>query len=231
MDLTQGTPPSDKREALKWHNRRAIVVAAAQLARERGLQGFTVNDLAQAAGVSRRTVFNHFGGVEEAVQASFLDAIAGLYAQFRTSLGEQRFPDLPTAFRQFAQEASHLDVVGTVCQAIAPFLPEGQGKPRAQSVDYKPANIPGQATTDIELLAVRATDATAREIVSILQDRVDHADPFQAHLLGEYLITTITVCADRWFAATHGELTEETRALWQQLLRQGMDSLGKGIAT
>ena len=53
-------PPEDRREAVKYHNRRAIIDAAAALAAERGLGRFTVNDLADRAGVSRRTIFNYF---------------------------------------------------------------------------------------------------------------------------------------------------------------------------
>lgn len=39
---------------------RRIVVAAQRLALERGLDGFTMEDLAAAADVSRRTLFNYF---------------------------------------------------------------------------------------------------------------------------------------------------------------------------
>lgn len=230
MDLTPSTPPSDKREALKWHNRRAIVDAAARLARERGISGFTVNDLAEAAGVSRRTIFNHFTGVEEAVQASFLDAMSGLYGQFHSIIGQQRFADLPTAYERFAEAAAQLDVIGTVCQALLPFLPDAKPECTGSTDGAKPASVPERGTTELELLAVRSTDAAAREIVGLLHDQVDAADPFEAHLLAEYLITTLTVAADRWFAATHGELTQDTRALWQELLQRGMHSLGRGFA-
>lgn len=261
MELTPSTPPSDKREALKWHNRRAIVQAAAELARENGVEGFTVNDLAEAAGVSRRTVFNHFSGVEDAVQASFLDAISGLYAEFHRSLGDERFPDLPAAFKRFAEAAADLDVIGTVCQATFPFRPEklavapaeSSGPSAAQTTSRSPgadassgvaeesresggcgvlpAKIPDQSAADLELLAIRATDSATRKIVGLLNERVDHVDPFEAHLLGEYLTTTMTVCADRWFAATHGELNPQTRKLWVDMLKQAMSSLGRGFGT
>lgn len=228
---SSSAPPSDKREALKWHNRRAIVDAAARLARQKGLQGFTVNDLADAAGVSRCTVFNHFSGVEEAVQASFLDAIEGLYADFHASIGDARFPDLPTAFHKFVEAAALLDVVGTVCQAIVPLLPEGYPPPSPEnSAGAVAVNASAEGATETDLLAVRATDAAVRELVALLHNRVENADPFDSHLLGECLVTTITVCAQRWFTATHGELTDETRALWQNLLSRGMTSLGRGFA-
>lgn len=47
--------------------RQAIIAAAQRLAVKRGYSGFTVEDLAEAVGVSRRTLFNHVSSKEEAV--------------------------------------------------------------------------------------------------------------------------------------------------------------------
>lgn len=44
-----------------------ITRTAQRLAVERGLDGFTMDELAEAAAVSRRTVFNHFGSKIDAV--------------------------------------------------------------------------------------------------------------------------------------------------------------------
>lgn len=46
---------------------RAIRQSAVRLAVDRGYDGFTMDDLAEAAGVSRRTVFNYVTSKEEAV--------------------------------------------------------------------------------------------------------------------------------------------------------------------
>ncbi len=45
----------------------AITAAAQRLADERGFDGFTMDELAAAAGVSRRTLFNHVAGKLDAV--------------------------------------------------------------------------------------------------------------------------------------------------------------------
>lgn len=47
--------------------RAAIITCAQQLAVKSGYSGFTFDDLAQAVGVSRRTLFNHVSSKEEAV--------------------------------------------------------------------------------------------------------------------------------------------------------------------
>jgi AcrR family transcriptional regulator len=48
------------REARRRESWRALQGAAVQLVRERGFAAVTVDDIAAAAGVSRRTFFNHF---------------------------------------------------------------------------------------------------------------------------------------------------------------------------
>lgn len=48
-----------------------ITLCAQRLTDERGLDGFTMDDLAAAAGVSRRTLFNHFPGKVDAVLGLF----------------------------------------------------------------------------------------------------------------------------------------------------------------
>lgn len=55
------------REARRLETSRRIVVRAAELTRARGLDGWTMEDLAGAAEVSRRTLFNYFPGKIDAV--------------------------------------------------------------------------------------------------------------------------------------------------------------------
>lgn len=55
------------REAKKRETRRALADAALTLATERGLHGFTVDEVATRAGVSTRTFFNYFRSKEAAI--------------------------------------------------------------------------------------------------------------------------------------------------------------------
>lgn len=55
------------RERKKADTRRAIAEVALELALERGPDDVTVDDIAAAADVSPRTVFNHFGTKDEAM--------------------------------------------------------------------------------------------------------------------------------------------------------------------
>lgn len=70
--------PSTRREQNKAATREAIAAAALAFLRTRELGGFTVDDVAAAAGVSRRTFFNYFSSVEAAVASftqAYLDAV------------------------------------------------------------------------------------------------------------------------------------------------------------
>ncbi|WP_448072827.1 TetR/AcrR family transcriptional regulator [Georgenia yuyongxinii] len=61
--------PVGRREQRKARTRDALVAAARQLGQERGLEHVTAEDIADRAGVSRRTFFNYFAGIEGVVAA------------------------------------------------------------------------------------------------------------------------------------------------------------------
>lgn len=54
-------------DARRAETTRRIVACAQDLCLERGFSGFTLDELAEAAGVSRRTLFNYVGDKEHAV--------------------------------------------------------------------------------------------------------------------------------------------------------------------
>ncbi len=58
------------REQKRWETSHRITVCAQALTAERGLDGFTMDDLAEAAEVSRRTLFNYFPSKIDAVLGS-----------------------------------------------------------------------------------------------------------------------------------------------------------------
>lgn len=62
---------------------RRINIAAQNLAIARGYDGFTLEDLADTVGVSRRTLFNHVLGKEQAVVGVTPDFDAQLVAEFQ----------------------------------------------------------------------------------------------------------------------------------------------------
>jgi AcrR family transcriptional regulator len=72
------TAAPSRRELNKTANRDAIAAAALELLRSRGIGEFTVDDIAAAAGVSRRTFFNYFSSAEAAIASftqKYLDSV------------------------------------------------------------------------------------------------------------------------------------------------------------
>jgi AcrR family transcriptional regulator len=68
------------RERKKADTRRALVDAASELFAERGVQATTMDDIAQAAGMSRTSVFNYFGHKEMIlceIGARYVSEVAG----------------------------------------------------------------------------------------------------------------------------------------------------------
>jgi AcrR family transcriptional regulator len=90
------------REKKRWETSHRIALCAQQLTDAHGLDGFTMDELADTAGVSRRTLFNYF--------PSKLDAVLG------------EMPELPTAalstFRAGGPHGSLVEDLGTLAKAL-----------------------------------------------------------------------------------------------------------------
>ena len=63
------------RDAKRRVTARALAQAAFALAQERGVDGFTIDEVARRAGYSRRTFANHYAGKEEAIAAVALELV------------------------------------------------------------------------------------------------------------------------------------------------------------
>lgn len=80
--MTESTPasrrPSGLRERRRQETRLDIADAATRLVAEHGMDGTTVEMIAELAGISPRTFFNYFATKAEAVLARTIDAFASL---------------------------------------------------------------------------------------------------------------------------------------------------------
>src|SRR6478735_6808726 len=67
LHSVEQSAPSGMRERRMAQTRQALTTHARELTAERGLHGFTIDELCEHVGVSRRTFFNYFDAKEHAV--------------------------------------------------------------------------------------------------------------------------------------------------------------------
>ncbi|MBD2765813.1 TetR/AcrR family transcriptional regulator [Kocuria sp. cx-455] len=211
----QGKAPKDKRGALKWHNRRAIVMAAGELTDRHGIQGFTVDDLAAKAGVSRRTIFNHFSSAEDAGYEYLSELVTRLIRAVLAELpdpserGEQTlgsmYQDLCTAMR------SH-----SLVEALRPLL--------LQVTEVK-------ESPTAALWGFRVTSAATERLENVLCERLPDHDRLELQLVATSIINSMSVCMDAWLLRTGGELNDESRRIWDELMSDALLVLGRGFTT
>lgn len=100
------------RERNKARTRRALLDSARSLAAERGLHRVTVEEIARTAGVSRRTFFNYFGGLEALLAAATAEPLQRLAESFlRRPAEEDPLAAMIAAVRERPLDAEILDWV------------------------------------------------------------------------------------------------------------------------
>ena len=187
---------------------RALVDAARALATEHGADGFTVEAVASLAGVSRRTVFNHFAGLDDLLVAVCEQILAEVTTDLLTGLdrltGDTDGP---------VDDSAALDAV---CEA-------------ARGVDLPTAIVTihhvlgGHDASDERADAISRTafDHVAGRLRDRLRDRAPALDPLDLELTLTLLTAGIATLARHWLEA-HPDLTPDVRpdarTDWDQLL-------------
>jgi AcrR family transcriptional regulator len=97
-----GAAPVSLRERQRLQTRETIAAAALDLFASRGFESVTVAEVAARAGVSEKTVFNHFGGKEELLfdQAAAIESIL-----VRVVRGRAEGTSVIDALREFSRGA------------------------------------------------------------------------------------------------------------------------------
>ncbi|OLT09917.1 hypothetical protein BJF77_09060 [Kocuria sp. CNJ-770] len=204
----------DRRRQVKSANRRAIIDAAAALAEERGLGRFTVEDLAERAGVSRRTIFNHFASVDDAVYARCSELLGVIVDDFVERADATPAPATPSTgavFEQLADVIERTDLVRPLSR-IARLVGTGENHPATVIWGHEV----------LQNVTARLTDEVAR--------RNPHSDPFTVALLASSLINAMEVAFTQWAAETGAADTPGSRLVWQRLLRTAVEHLRHGFA-
>ncbi len=211
----RGEAPKDKRGALKWHNRRAIVMAAGELADLHGIQGFSVDDLAKKAGVSRRTIFNHFASAEDAGYEYLSELVSHLIGMVLAELPEPSEQTEQT-LGQVYQDLCKAMRAHSLVEALRPLL--------LQATDIK-------ESPTAALWSFRVTNAATEELERVMQERLPDHGQLELQLVATSIINSMAVCMDAWLLRTGGELNDQTRSEWNELLTETLKILGRGFNT
>ncbi|GAA5148292.1 TetR family transcriptional regulator [Pseudonocardia eucalypti] len=180
------------RERRQRRQRAELVSAGMRLFAERGFDATTVDEVADAAGVSRRTLFRYFGSKGDIVMEWARGTTSLLTAALRTRpLAEEPLTSLHAAF------AAMCASIGGSSEDIRSVI---------EMIERSPSLRPYSL-----LKHARWEDALAE----LLAERRPELDPMRAALLARVSVAAFRTALDEWLRAAPGEadpLAEVNRA-------------------
>ena len=206
-------PALDRRAALKARHRQAILDAADALIAERGAPRFSVDELADRADVSRRTIFNHFSGLDQVVLTLGTVAITNAVEEFQTATAAVATPAVVLTRASLFDEVT-LALRSIDLPAVIAYLwrvleggSEGPGEPNVMQ------DVFSRATEHLSADAAR---------------RSSEVDDLDVELLVSSLMHGIAVIAVHWVRRTDGALDDASRAVWGELLDRLVETVRTG---
>lgn len=180
--LTNGFGASTPtRAAKRRETSRRLMHCALQLCDERGFDGWTVDDLAERAEVSRRTVFNYYDGKADIVLGPTPEVSDAAVAAFLAGQPHGRLLD---------------DLLVLVDEVFTDNVPDPQVMTLAQEVIARDPQLIGLAHDRFE--------TTADQFVEFVRQREGAAyDEHRARLLIRLLIAVFDTTVDRMRAEPH----------------------------
>ncbi|GAB3213362.1 hypothetical protein GCM10027294_44190 [Marinactinospora endophytica] len=184
--------------------------------RERQGLGFTVDELAERADVSRRTVFNHFASVDDIVFEVCSEEVGALIGDMEAGLAARaagEFGPMPV-FDQVADVLRSADLVSVIS-----YLTRVLG---SAEYDFSPHTLE---------LFTRVIGDFAERLSASLMRHHPSSDVFVVHLMFGALTAGLLVVREHWHAITGGVDTEESRRVWAELLEQLIDRTRGGYGS
>lgn len=202
-------PATDRRAALKNRHRQAIIDAAAALMDERSGTDFTVEELAERADVSRRTVFNHFPSLDDVVVEVCSHALGDVV---------ESLADVPVGDGTNASMLEEMAAVLRAADLVAPlaYLTRVLGCPSDQP-------SPREALMTLRVF----TEVSNLLLAGLLRRRPD-ADRLSLNLLVGSLAGGVGVLYQHWAAETGAVDTPEARDVWAGHLEGLIEAVRNG---
>jgi AcrR family transcriptional regulator len=200
-----------RRELNKAATRQAITEAAIGLLRTHGPGNFTVEDIADAAGISRRTFFNYFSSTEVVIASATHGFLDKALQQFRLRPADE--PILESARAALVELADPMTVA-----PLAELYSLGQSNPQLNRSELEAWD---HCTVEIiDAARVRFAQGAGIEI-----------DELYLRALAGSVISCGKAAMDVWFARCEGSLSPESLSILRQLLIDSMSLLGSGFAS
>lgn len=197
------TDPTDssRRELNKERTRASIRAATWTLATQRPLGEITAEQIAESAGVSRRTFFNYYAGVDAVMAEVIREPMLDMAAAF---LQRPRAEDPLTAIVAALGEHLPTDIVRW-CVVLAP-----------------------EQAHNSEVYAQlwhRHTDW----LTSVLHQRIgEHADPLLVEGLAGSILSIFAATSRAWLERSQGRVDAESSELFREFLIAGLDCARHG---
>lgn len=196
----------NRREKHKTATRDAIAQAALQLLRSNGIGGFTVENVADAAGISRRTFFNYFPSAEAAIAST-----------------TEAFLDL--AIEKFRARPLDEPLLEAAQQALIALA-----DPMHLATTAEVYSLTGQHDAVGRFQLAIWDDCTAK-IIEAAQPRFG---PDTDELYVRAVVGSVIACGkaamEVWFARNGATITESSLLELRNLIIQAIGHLGNGFA-
>ncbi|WP_426006640.1 TetR family transcriptional regulator [Paenarthrobacter sp. NyZ202] len=195
-----------RRELNKAATRSSIAAAALDLLRSHGPGNFTVEDIAAAAGVSRRTFFNYFPSLEAA-----LSSVADGF--------------MDRALEQFKLRPNDETILESAQAALMALADPMSVAPMAELFSLTQDNR-SLARSELE-----AWDHCTGQIIDAARSRLgEDVSELYLHALAGSVISCGKAAMNVWFAERGPDLSPESLAVLRQHLIDAMGLLGAGFA-
>lgn len=200
-----------RRELNKAATREAITASALELLRSKGPGNFTVEEIAESAGISRRTFFNYFSSTEAAISSVAHGFLAAALLQFRLRPADEPFME--------SARAALMELADPMTAA-----------PMAELYSLTLAN-PQLSHSGLE-----AWDHCTEQIIEAARGRVSTdtgvvIDELYLRALASSVIACGKAAMDVWFARCGPDLSAKSLSILRQLLIDSMGLLGSGFPT
>lgn len=198
--MTSETIAPDRRAALKARHRQAILDAADSLIRERGKPQFSVDELAERADVSRRTVFNHFASLDEVIMLTCTRVLSDAVDEFRDATAATLASDGSpvSVFADIVNVVRGMDLPAVIAYLWGVLAVEDDDVRTHRPLDY---------------VFSRAT----AELAADMAGRGGDDDAFEVEILVSSLMNGVAVAAREWIMRTGASLDPSSRAAWDEL--------------